>query len=181
MVRRSCARQFRRVRPAGPCLRAPELHSRTGVWAPHGPELRERNEPSAPSFLSTVSTNLSPFVSSHAPLIAIIGFFPTQSAFWLRCPLRGVRTGRLASRASPLAASVVSVLISVITDILSTALEYLSLAFLGPGSARVASQLKPARLCERLPTDVHGLAPTPCDVNHTCKIFFLDFFWNLAP
>ena len=84
------------------------------------------------------------------------------SAFWLR-------------------SSVVSVLISVITDILSTALEYLSLAFLGPGSARVASQLKPARLCERLPTDVHGLAPTPCDVNHTCKTFFLDFFSELSP
>ena len=45
------------------------------------------------SSVSTVSTNLSPFVSSCPALIAIIGFFPTQSAFWLRCPLRGVRTG----------------------------------------------------------------------------------------
>ena len=36
MVRRSCPCQFRRVRPAGACLRAPELHSRTGVWVtPH--------------------------------------------------------------------------------------------------------------------------------------------------
>ena len=36
VVRRSCTRQFRRVRPVGPCLRAPELHSRTGVWVtPH--------------------------------------------------------------------------------------------------------------------------------------------------
>ena len=97
-----------------------------------GPRTDQNSEKgmSRPPPLSTVSTNLSPFVSSHAPLIAIIGFFPTQSAFWLRCPLRGVRTGRLASRASPLAASVVSVLISVITDILSTALEYLSLVFL---------------------------------------------------
>ena len=102
-------------------------------------------------------------MQSSPSLFFLFLFLPSPfSAFWLR-------------------SSVVSVLISVITDILSTALEYLSLAFLGPGSARVASQLKPARLCERLPTDVHGLAPTPCDVNHTCKTFFLDFFWNLGP
>ena len=31
VVRRSCANQFRRVRPAGPCLRASELHSGWGV------------------------------------------------------------------------------------------------------------------------------------------------------
>ena len=69
-----------------------------------GPRTDQNSEKgmSRPPPLSTVSTNLSPFVSSHAPLIAIIGCFPTQSAFWLRCPLRGVRTGRLASRASPL-------------------------------------------------------------------------------
>ncbi len=30
VVRRSCANQFRRVRPAGPCLRASELHSGWG-------------------------------------------------------------------------------------------------------------------------------------------------------
>ena len=46
----SCANQFRRVRPAGPCLRASELHSRTGVWAPHGAVLQQRNEASDPSF-----------------------------------------------------------------------------------------------------------------------------------
>ena len=31
VLRTSCARQFRRVRPAGPCLRASELHSGWGV------------------------------------------------------------------------------------------------------------------------------------------------------
>ena len=76
VLRTSCARQFRRVRPEGPCLRAPELHSRTGVWAPHGPDLRERNEPSAPSFYGfyesltfrefTCSTNCDNRVFPHA-------------------------------------------------------------------------------------------------------------------
>ena len=33
VVRRSCARQFRRVRPEGPCLRASELHSSCGRGA----------------------------------------------------------------------------------------------------------------------------------------------------
>ena len=35
VVRTSCARQFRRVRPAGACLRAPELHSRMGGLTPN--------------------------------------------------------------------------------------------------------------------------------------------------
>ena len=57
-------------------MRAPELHSRTGVWAPHGPDLRERNEPSAPSFYGfyesltfrefTCSTNCDNRVFPHA-------------------------------------------------------------------------------------------------------------------
>ena len=56
VVRRSCTRQFRRVRPVGPCLRAPELHSRTGVWVtPYRGVLRGTTTASVPS-LSTVST-----------------------------------------------------------------------------------------------------------------------------